>query len=125
MEHLKTELIRASSGLTPSFRYWKIRDYAYSYRSRITTPTRVAEYVISAIEEFNNNNKNPPTPQLVSFDAEDVRKQAAASTQRFEEGAFISKFHANNFRKKMLASGTQNVYTLCRSQYFISDFLIE
>ncbi|KAM0007210.1 putative fatty acid amide hydrolase [Helianthus debilis subsp. tardiflorus] len=49
----------------------------------------VAEYVISAVEEFNNN-KNPPTPQLVSFNAEDVRKQAAASTQRFEEGAFIS-----------------------------------
>ncbi|XP_035841156.1 fatty acid amide hydrolase isoform X2 [Helianthus annuus] len=78
-----------SSGLTPSFRYWKIRDYAYSYRSRITTPVRVAEYVISAIEEFNNNKK-PPTPQLVSFNAEDVRKQAAASTQRFEEGKPLS-----------------------------------
>ncbi|KAL8205139.1 hypothetical protein R6Q57_008690 [Mikania cordata] len=80
---------RWKSGLTPSFSYWKIRDYAYAYRSRITTPSMVAEYVISAIEEFNNNKK-PPTPQLVSFNAEDVRKQAAASTQRFEEGKPVS-----------------------------------
>ncbi|KAL8238356.1 hypothetical protein R6Q59_019437 [Mikania micrantha] len=80
---------RWKSGLTPLFSYWKIRDYAYAYRSSITTPSMVAEYVISAIEEFNNNKK-PPTPQLVSFNAEDVRKQAAASTQRFEEGKPVS-----------------------------------
>ncbi|KAJ9561227.1 hypothetical protein OSB04_006387 [Centaurea solstitialis] len=66
-----------------SFRYWKIRDYAYFYKSKITTPSMVAEYVISAIEEFSN--KKPPTPLLISFDAEDVRKQAAASTLRFQE----------------------------------------
>ncbi|XP_076919206.1 fatty acid amide hydrolase-like isoform X2 [Bidens hawaiensis] len=71
----------ASSLSSPLFRYWKIRDYAYSYRSRITTPSTVAEYVISAIKEFKH-----PTRQLVSFDGEDVIKQAAASTQRFEEG---------------------------------------
>ncbi|KAK1439986.1 hypothetical protein QVD17_05811 [Tagetes erecta] len=80
---------RWSSGSTPSFRYWKIRDYAYSYRSRITTPSVVAEHVISAIQEYNKNKK-PPMPQLVSFNAENVRKQAAASTQRFEEGKPLS-----------------------------------
>ena len=36
------------------------------------------------MEEFRN--KKPPAPLLVSFDAEDLRKQAAASTRRFQEG---------------------------------------
>ncbi|XP_028083327.1 fatty acid amide hydrolase-like isoform X6 [Camellia sinensis] len=73
---------------TPSFRYWKIRDYAHAYRSRLANPSMVAERFISAMEEFSN--KNPPAPLLVSFDAEEVRKQAAASTQRFEEGNPLS-----------------------------------
>ncbi|KAA8545694.1 hypothetical protein F0562_020855 [Nyssa sinensis] len=77
-----------SGDSTPSFRYWKIRDFAYAYRSRLATPSLVAERIISVMEEFSN--KNPPTPFLVSFDAEEVRKQAAASTQRFEEGNPIS-----------------------------------
>ncbi|KAI3789122.1 hypothetical protein L2E82_01910 [Cichorium intybus] len=76
-----------NSDSTP-FRYWKIRDYAYSYRSSLTTPSMVAEHVISAIEEFSN--KKPSTPLLISFNADDVRKQAAASTQRFEEGKPLS-----------------------------------
>ncbi|GAB4853369.1 hypothetical protein Ancab_017545 [Ancistrocladus abbreviatus] len=71
-----------------SFRYWKIRDFAYAYRARLTTPSMVAEHLISALEEFNKNN--PSTPFLISFNAEDVRKQAAASTERFEEGSPIS-----------------------------------
>nr|XP_043623689.1 fatty acid amide hydrolase-like [Erigeron canadensis] len=78
---------RSSSDST-TFCYWKIRDYAYSYRQKLTTPSMVAENVICAIEEFGN--KKPPTPLLISFDAEDVRKQAAASTQRFEEGKPLS-----------------------------------
>lgn len=72
----------------PNFRYWKIRDYAHAYRSKITSPSKVAERFISAIEEFSN--KTPPAPLLISFDAEDVRKQAAASTKRFEEGTTLS-----------------------------------
>ncbi|PWA37390.1 amidase [Artemisia annua] len=76
-----------SSDSTP-FRYCKIRDFAYSYRQKLTTPSMVAEHVICAIEEFGN--KKPPTPLLISFNAEDVRKQAAASTQRFEEGKPLS-----------------------------------
>ena len=27
---------------TPSFRYWKIRDYAYAYRSKRATPSMVS-----------------------------------------------------------------------------------
>ncbi|KAJ6754921.1 GLUTAMYL-TRNA(GLN) AMIDOTRANSFERASE SUBUNIT A-RELATED [Salix purpurea] len=48
----------------------------------------VAEQIIPVIEEFNK--KDPPMPLLISFDAEEVRKQAAASTKRFEEGSPIS-----------------------------------
>ncbi|XP_057465407.1 fatty acid amide hydrolase-like isoform X2 [Actinidia eriantha] len=72
----------------PFFRYWKIRDYAYAYRSGLANPSMVAECIISAMEEISN--KEPPTPLLISFDAEEVRKQAAASTQRFEEGNPLS-----------------------------------
>ncbi|XP_058217140.1 fatty acid amide hydrolase isoform X1 [Rhododendron vialii] len=71
-----------------SFRYWKIRDYAYAYRSKLATPSMVAERFISAMEEFSS--KKPPAPLLISFDAEEVRKQAASSTERFEEGNPLS-----------------------------------
>uniref|UniRef100_A0A7N0ZWT6 Amidase domain-containing protein n=2 Tax=Kalanchoe fedtschenkoi TaxID=63787 RepID=A0A7N0ZWT6_KALFE len=70
------------------FRYWKIRDYSYAYRSKLASPTIVAEHFISNIEELRKTK--PEMPYLISFDAEDVRKQAAASTQRFEEGNPIS-----------------------------------
>ncbi|KAK9018874.1 hypothetical protein V6N11_033920 [Hibiscus sabdariffa] len=72
----------------PSFRYWKIRDYAYAYGSKLVTPSMVAEEIISVIEGCNYHK--PPTPLLISFDAEEIRKQAAASTQRFEEGNRLS-----------------------------------
>ncbi|KAK9110794.1 hypothetical protein Sjap_018854 [Stephania japonica] len=71
------------SGGSSPFLYWKIRDFAYAYRSGLVTPLTVAEHVILGVEEFNN--KNPPMPWLVSFSAEEVRKQAEASTKRFEE----------------------------------------
>ncbi|KAK1402114.1 Fatty acid amide hydrolase [Heracleum sosnowskyi] len=70
------------------FRYWKIRDYAYAYRSRLATPTIVADRIISVLDDFSH--KKPPTPLLISFDAEDLRNQAAASTQRFEQGNPLS-----------------------------------
>ncbi|CAJ2648864.1 unnamed protein product [Trifolium pratense] len=70
------------------FQYWKIRDYAYAYQFGKVTPSMVAERIISIIEE--NGIDKPPTPLLLSFDAADLRKQAAASTQRFEEGNPLS-----------------------------------
>ncbi|XP_054801712.1 fatty acid amide hydrolase isoform X2 [Prosopis cineraria] len=70
------------------FRYWKIRDYAYAYRSGKVTPSMVAENIISVIEEISN--KKPREPLLISFDAEEVRRQAAASTHRFEAGNPLS-----------------------------------
>ncbi|KAI9120468.1 hypothetical protein K1719_007501 [Acacia pycnantha] len=70
------------------FRYWKIRDYAYAYRSGKVTPSMVAENIISVIEEISK--KRPREPLLISFDAEEVRKQASASTHRFEAGNPLS-----------------------------------
>lgn len=40
------------------------------------------------MEEFKS--KKPPTPLLISYDPELIRKQAAASTRRFEEGRIFS-----------------------------------
>ncbi|KAK6136437.1 hypothetical protein DH2020_029793 [Rehmannia glutinosa] len=77
-----------SADSSSPFRYWKIRDYAYAYRSKLTTPSVVAERFISAMDEFNS--KKPPTPLLISYDPELIRKQAAASTRRFEEGNPLS-----------------------------------
>ncbi|XP_031482795.1 fatty acid amide hydrolase isoform X2 [Nymphaea colorata] len=68
--------------------YWTIRDYAHAYRSGSVTPSIVAERVILVIEEWNK--KHPSMPWLVSFSAEEVRRQSAASTQRFEEGKPLS-----------------------------------
>lgn len=74
--------------LETSFKYWKICDYAFAYRAKLTTPLMVAEHLISALEEFNKNN--PSAPFLIAYDYEDIKKQAAASTQRHEEGNPIS-----------------------------------
>ncbi|SPT15751.1 unnamed protein product [Triticum aestivum] len=78
----------ASADEKNPFLYWKIRDFAHAYRSRITTPSAVAEHVIAGVEEWNN--KKPPMPMLIYFDADDLRKQADASTKRFEQGSQIS-----------------------------------
>lgn len=56
-------------------------------------PFQAAEHIISAVEE--SNRKRPPMPLLISFSAEEVRKQAAASTQRFLEGTKNTQMHAN------------------------------
>ncbi|PPS20231.1 hypothetical protein GOBAR_AA00357 [Gossypium barbadense] len=69
-----------SGDTLPSFRYWKIRDFAYAYRSKLVTPSKIAEQIITLVEGCKYHKA--PTPLLISFDAEDIRKQAAASTQR-------------------------------------------
>lgn len=71
-----------------SFLYWTIRDYAHAYRCGWTTPSDVAEYIISAVEESLNNM--PAMMLFIYFNADDVRKQAAASTTRFQEGNPLS-----------------------------------
>uniref|UniRef100_A0A0D9W1Q9 Amidase domain-containing protein n=1 Tax=Leersia perrieri TaxID=77586 RepID=A0A0D9W1Q9_9ORYZ len=72
----------------PPFLYWKIRDFAHAYRSGSTTPSAVAEHIIAGVEQWSN--KKPPMPMLVYFNADDLRKQADASTKRFQQGNPIS-----------------------------------
>ncbi|KAG4139129.1 hypothetical protein ERO13_D07G172800v2 [Gossypium hirsutum] len=79
-----------SGDTLPSFRYWKIRDFAYAYRSKLVTPSKIAEQIITLVEGCKYHKA--PTPLLISFDAEDIRKQATASTQRFKEGNPLSIF---------------------------------
>ncbi|KAE8732062.1 putative ATP binding protein [Hibiscus syriacus] len=55
-----------------------LREFQYAQREPIP-PQGVAEQIISVIEGYNYHK--PPTPLLISFEAEDTRKQAAASTQ--------------------------------------------
>jgi len=71
-----------------SFLYWTIRDYAHAYRCGWTTPSDVAEYIISAVEKSLNDK--PAMMFFISFNADEVRKQAAASTTRFQEGKPLS-----------------------------------
>jgi Asp-tRNA(Asn)/Glu-tRNA(Gln) amidotransferase A subunit family amidase len=80
--------VRWSAEERVPFLYWTIRDFAHAYRSGITSPSTVAEHVIAGVEEWNN--KKPPMPMLIHFDADDLRKQAEASTKRFEQGNPIS-----------------------------------
>ncbi|XP_078430639.1 fatty acid amide hydrolase-like [Wolffia australiana] len=70
------------------FLYWTIRDYAHAYQSNLTTPTIIAERIISVVEDFHS--RKPPAPLLVSFDPKDLIAQAAASTQRHLEGKALS-----------------------------------
>lgn len=84
---------------TAPFRYWKIRDYAYAYRSKLTSPSQVAEHFISAIEE--SNDRNPLAPLLISYHPDEVRRQAAASTQRFEKVRFVQEV---NYQSLMVSS---------------------
>ncbi|KMZ59442.1 hypothetical protein ZOSMA_68G00290 [Zostera marina] len=70
------------------FMYWTIRDYAHAYRSGITTPSIVAEFIITVVDDYNK--KEPSMPLLIYSDANEIRKQAAVSTQRFLDGKHLS-----------------------------------
>ncbi|XP_024518242.1 fatty acid amide hydrolase [Selaginella moellendorffii] len=70
------------------FKFWCIRDYAGAYRSGRTTPMEVAERFIQAVED--SERLSPPMAYMISFDASDIRKQAAASAERFASGSPLS-----------------------------------
>ncbi|KMZ67995.1 Fatty acid amide hydrolase [Zostera marina] len=70
------------------FLYWTIRDYAHAYRSGITTPSIVAEYIIDAVDDCNKMELCMSL--LIYFDANEVRKQASQSTQRITNGEPLS-----------------------------------
>ncbi len=55
-------------------------DYHAAYMRKSISPTDVAEFIIAKVEEARH--MDPPRLFLVEFDPQDLRKQAAASTER-------------------------------------------
>ncbi|XVE83418.1 hypothetical protein DITRI_Ditri16bG0087300 [Diplodiscus trichospermus] len=70
------------------FRRWTIADYSRAYSSGAITPRKVAEQFIDAVRK----SSSPPMPLsfFINYDAEDILRQAAASTLRYERGDPIS-----------------------------------
>lgn len=71
-----------------SFPRWTIMDYSRKYMSREITPLMVAERFIAAVHESSK-----PSQQMsffISFDSEDIIRQATESTLRYERGEPIS-----------------------------------
>ena len=61
-----------------------VRDYAEAYRNGSLTPLNVAEQVIRGIEA--SDKTSPAMHTFVASYAEDIRKQAAESAERFSQG---------------------------------------
>ncbi|KAG0583700.1 hypothetical protein KC19_3G156200 [Ceratodon purpureus] len=70
------------------FLYWTVRDYVEAFTTDRLTPTEVAERIIAAVEEAKKGS--PYLVYFISFLPEDVRKQAAESTERYKEGKMLS-----------------------------------
>lgn len=65
-----------------------IHDYATAYRSGATTPTAVAEQVLDAV--IASDRGNHPLRAFIASRADDVRRQAAAATERIQNGQPLS-----------------------------------
>ncbi|RLC99597.1 MAG: amidase [Chloroflexi bacterium] len=74
----------------PGFHFATAHDYARAYREGTATPDKVARKVLEAIEV--SNSADPPLRAIIAVEREDVLKQAAASTQRIQEGRALSLF---------------------------------
>ncbi len=74
----------------PGFRFATVHDYARAYREGKTTPDEVARKALEAIEASNSGD--PPLRAIIAVEREDVLRQAAAATQRIQEGRALSVF---------------------------------
>ncbi|GMI67162.1 fatty acid amide hydrolase [Hibiscus trionum] len=70
------------------FRRWTIMDYSRAYKSGEITPLKVAELFIDAVRESSSSPL--PVCFFINYDPEDILRQAAESTLRYERGAPIS-----------------------------------
>ncbi|KAL3324032.1 hypothetical protein AABB24_038281, partial [Solanum stoloniferum] len=71
-----------------SFSRWTILDYSTAYNSKLVTPTKVMERFLSAVE-----HSSTPSMQMsffINFDANDILRQAAQSTHRYQQGEALS-----------------------------------
>lgn len=77
--------VARASAFPAGWRPVTAQDYTEAYGSGSTTPSEVAERVIIAQGELESH----PTPMalFIARDADDLRRQAAASTERWAQGA--------------------------------------
>lgn len=78
----------ASDEAKPSFCRWTIMDYARAYTSGALTPSMVAERFIRAVERSCSPESNMSF--FISYDANDIVRQAAESTLRYKRGEPLS-----------------------------------
>jgi len=86
----RAELPESDAKAGPGFRYASTHDYARVYREGSTDPEQVAERVLSAIEDSNQNN--PPLRAIIAVQQEDVLTQARESKERIHKGEARSIF---------------------------------
>eukprot|EP00898_Chlorokybus_atmophyticus_P005129 jgi/Chlat1/5617/Chrsp369S05408 len=65
-----------------------VREFAHAFSNRITTPSEVADRILAFISD--TERCHPPMHFFISVNEEDVRKQAAASTERYKQGRPLS-----------------------------------
>lgn len=71
-----------------SFRRWTILEYSRAYASQKITPLVVAERLISAV--MQSSSPGIDMSFFISYDAQDILRQATESTLRYQKGEPIS-----------------------------------
>jgi Asp-tRNA(Asn)/Glu-tRNA(Gln) amidotransferase A subunit family amidase len=72
------------------FAFTTTRAYHDAYRDGVTSPEKIAERVLAAIEE--SNTRTPPLRAMIAYHADDVMAQARASSERWRAGKPLSVF---------------------------------
>jgi Asp-tRNA(Asn)/Glu-tRNA(Gln) amidotransferase A subunit family amidase len=82
------------------FAYWTVKDYAYAFRKKLTTPTEVAKAFFAKVGELDKSavkrsyhhifTVQDPLRAFFSINEEDLREQAKESSSRFKKGEPIS-----------------------------------
>ncbi|CAM0874629.1 unnamed protein product [Alopecurus aequalis] len=76
------------SSSSPAFKRWTIRDFTKAYISGEITPVMVARRFVAAVEESSGPDLN--MAMFISYNPEDIIRQAEASTFRYQKGAPLS-----------------------------------
>lgn len=70
------------------FQFASVWDYANAYREQSVSPEKIAQRVLTAMQE--SDSQNPPLRAMISVQAEDVLRQARESGQRHRAGNPLS-----------------------------------
>ena len=75
--------IATSSSTSQEFKHWTISDYTTQYTNKAITPSKVIERIICIIEKMNDKSI------VTQMNVDELRKQAAESTKRYESGNIL------------------------------------